>query len=112
MHSKDIICIVGIYRSGTSMVSRLLNLCGLDLGSPEKLTEANKNNPLGYFENKAFNKINRALRSHPGKSGWPPRSSGEGKRASRDYVRRGYYGIFLFGEGNEWKRNRVKRLDS
>jgi hypothetical protein len=60
------------------MVSRLLNLCGLDLGRPYELTEANKNNPVGYFENKAFNKINRALLSHLGKSWANPPAIGDG----------------------------------
>ena len=31
------ISIVGMHRSGTSMVARLLNLCGLYLGTPEEL---------------------------------------------------------------------------
>lgn len=60
------------------MVSRLLNLCGLDLGAPHGLTEANKNNPVGYFENRAFNKINRALLSHLGKSWHNPPAIGGG----------------------------------
>ncbi len=32
---NDVICIIGMHRSGTSMVARLLNLCGLDLGPAE-----------------------------------------------------------------------------
>ena len=60
------------------MVSRLLNLCGLDLGRPHELTNANKNNPIGYFENKAFNQINRALLSHLGKSWHNPPAIGAG----------------------------------
>ncbi|OGQ81752.1 MAG: hypothetical protein A3F90_13430 [Deltaproteobacteria bacterium RIFCSPLOWO2_12_FULL_60_19] len=75
------VCIVGMHRSGTSMVSRLLNLCGLDLGRPYELTEANKNNPVGYFENKAFNKINRALLSHLGKNWDNPPAIGDGWEA-------------------------------
>ena len=75
------VCIVGMHRSGTSMVARLLNLCGLDLGRPHELTEANKNNPVGYFENKAFNKINRALLSHLGTNWNHPPAIGAGWEA-------------------------------
>lgn len=33
------------------MVARILNLCGVYLGSPEVMMEPNKNNPSGYWEN-------------------------------------------------------------
>jgi hypothetical protein len=68
------ICIIGMHRSGTSMVARLLNLCGLNLGSPELLMDPNEANSSGYFEHKGFLKVNEALLAHFGGS-WtdPPR---------------------------------------
>ena len=55
------ICIIGMHRSGTSMVTRLLSLCGLDLGPAEELLGPEESNPLGHFENRGFHKINEAL---------------------------------------------------
>jgi len=66
---NDVICIIGMHRSGTSMVARLLNLCGLDLGPPEQFMPPNESNPLGYFENENFTyKIDDALLAHFGGS--------------------------------------------
>ncbi len=77
---NNVICIIGMHRSGTSMVARLLNLCGLDLGPSEQFMEPNESNPLGYFENVNFTyKIDEALLAHfegswdnppPLKEGW------------------------------------------
>lgn len=56
-----IICIVGMHRSGTSMIARLLSLCGLDLGPPDKFLKADAANPLGHFEHRGFLEIDRKL---------------------------------------------------
>ena len=63
---NSVICIIDMHRSGTSMVTRLLNLSGLDLGSSEQLYEPDDSNPLGYYENKGFHKIDFALLAHFG----------------------------------------------
>ncbi|MFQ5544281.1 MAG: sulfotransferase, partial [Nitrospiria bacterium] len=82
---SDVICIIGMHRSGTSMVARLLNLCGLDIGPPEHFLEPNESNPLGYFENKDFTyKIDDALLNFLGGS-WdnpPPFNKGWKQAAS------------------------------
>jgi glycosyltransferase involved in cell wall biosynthesis len=68
-NGKEVICIIGMHRSGTSMVARLLNLCGLDLGPPDQLMPPYDGNPLGYFENMDFSyKIDDALLAHFGGS--------------------------------------------
>jgi hypothetical protein len=68
------ICIAGMHRSGTSMVTRLLNLCGLYLGEQAELMPATPDNPEGYWENYGFYGINNEILEclH---SGWdlPPR---------------------------------------
>jgi len=61
---QEPICIVGMGRSGTSMVTRLLNLCDLDLGTPEDCLAPQEDNPLGFFENKRFQDINEELLAH------------------------------------------------
>lgn len=55
------ICITGMHRSGTSMVARLLNLCGLYLGPEEDLLPAAEDNPEGFWENIRFVSINNRL---------------------------------------------------
>jgi hypothetical protein len=55
------ICIIGMHRSGTSMVARLLNLCGVNLGPEEKLLEASPDNAMGHFEHKGFLEIDDAI---------------------------------------------------
>lgn len=56
-----IICIVGMHRSGTSMIAQILNQCGLYLGPPERLLKADATNPLGHFEHRGFLEIDRKL---------------------------------------------------
>jgi hypothetical protein len=63
-----VVCIVGMHRSGTSMVTRLLNLCGLDLGAEQDLLGPDKGNPLGHFEHKEFKRLDESLLAHFGGS--------------------------------------------
>ena len=64
MAQRRIICIVGMHRSGTSMIARLLNIGGLDLGPADRLLKADKANPLGHFEHRGFLDIDRKLLQH------------------------------------------------
>jgi hypothetical protein len=57
----EVICIVGMHRSGTSMIAQVLNQCGLYLGPPERLLKADATNPLGHFEHRGFLEIDRKL---------------------------------------------------
>jgi hypothetical protein len=74
------LCIAGMHRSGTSMVARLLNHCGLDLGPEEDLLPPAPDNPEGFWENRGFFKLNNAIlkalggrwdRPPPLPQGWP-----------------------------------------
>jgi hypothetical protein len=55
---KPFIIIAGMHRSGTSFLSRALNLSGVYLGSLESLTltelNADQSNPRGHWENREF----------------------------------------------------------
>lgn len=63
------VIITGMHRSGTSMVTRLLNLCGLDLGPEEQLMPpAPDNNPEGFWEHLALVAINDEILHHHGGS--------------------------------------------
>jgi len=52
------ICIAGMHRSGTSMITRLLNLCGLYLGPKTELSPAALDNEAGFWENSRFVRLN------------------------------------------------------
>jgi len=60
------ICITGMHRSGTSMVARLLNLCGLYLGPQEKMMPPKPDNPKGFWENIDFAALNESILLHLG----------------------------------------------
>jgi len=55
------VCIAGMHRSGTSMVARLLNLCGLSLGDGKDMIDPAEDNPDGYWEHKRFLRINEQI---------------------------------------------------
>jgi len=63
------VCIVGMHRSGTSMVARLLNLCGLYLGEDSDLKGVGPDNPDGFWENSEFRNINEEILRKLGR-GW------------------------------------------
>jgi hypothetical protein len=49
-HHKKIICVLGMHRSGTSALTRVLNLLGVYLGKEEELLPATQDNPEGFWE--------------------------------------------------------------
>lgn len=55
------ITILGMHRSGTSMVAQLLHHCGLHLGAAADLIAANPDNQAGYWENVSFTQLNEAI---------------------------------------------------
>jgi O-antigen biosynthesis protein len=68
-----VVCIVGMHRSGTSMVARMLNLCGVELGNEKDLRPAAGDNPDGFWENINFIGINEKILSKLGASwDYPP----------------------------------------
>lgn len=71
-----VICITGMHRSGTSMITRMLNLCGLYLGEEQDLLPAMPDNPEGFWENRKFMEINDAILSFFGGSWHTPPDPG------------------------------------
>ena len=55
------ICIIGMHRSGTSIITGLLHAHGLRIGSKDCLLGPHESNPTGHFEHKGFLEINEAL---------------------------------------------------
>lgn len=56
------VCVLGMHRTGTSMVTRMLHDCGMYLGEERDLMSANaEDNREGYWENKRIVAINDAI---------------------------------------------------
>ncbi len=55
------VCITGMHRSGTSLVARVLNECGLHLGCGDGLMESDEDNREGLWENGDFTDLNDAV---------------------------------------------------
>ncbi|MBF8254080.1 MAG: Sulfotransferase family [Deltaproteobacteria bacterium] len=68
----NVICIVGMHRSGTSMIARLLHRCGLYLGAEDQILGPRSGNEDGHFEHTGFLEINDALMQHFGGSWYFP----------------------------------------
>ena len=58
LRSRNVICTLGMHRSGTSLVSRMLNLLGVHLGTDQSLSGTNEDNPKGYWEHHTFALLN------------------------------------------------------
>ncbi len=58
---KAPVCITGMHRSGTSLVARLLNLCGLQLGPADQILPPGEGNPQGFWENREMDRITEDL---------------------------------------------------
>jgi hypothetical protein len=50
LQPQTVICTLGMHRSGTSVVSRTLNLLGVHLGPPHCISNTGADNPKGYWE--------------------------------------------------------------
>lgn len=72
MSEPPIVCILGMHRSGTSLVSRVLNVLGLDLGPEEHLMGPSEANPSGHWESQPISDINDEILLRLGGSWWEP----------------------------------------
>ena len=66
------VSIAGMHRSGTSMVARLLNLCGLDLGPADQMLPPSADNPEGFWENAALMQLNESILQAVGATWYEP----------------------------------------
>ena len=67
------VCVLGMHRSGTSAVSRIVGLLGADLGPEGSGLEPNPHNPRGFWEHSSIVALNDEILSHF-RGGWdnPP----------------------------------------
>jgi hypothetical protein len=67
-----VICVAGMPRSGTSLITQVLHRGGLHLGPPEDLMPAAPDNADGYWENLRFVRINERLLGASGGTWYAP----------------------------------------
>lgn len=71
--NQDIVCILGMHRSGTSLLTRILNLIGVSLGPEQLLLQGGDAQPKGYWEHEQITNLNEAiLARHGGSWDKPP----------------------------------------
>jgi hypothetical protein len=78
------ICIAGMHRAGTSMVARLLEGCGLDLGGPAHFAPPARDNRDGYWEDLRFVALNDRILDRLGGAWDHPPAPAPGWEASPD----------------------------
>lgn len=66
--SPSVILVLGMHRSGTSAVTRLVNMLGADVG--QDLLPPQADNPTGHWENAALVDLHRRVMEALGLSGW------------------------------------------
>jgi hypothetical protein len=74
----NVVCVIGMHRSGTSLVSGVLNLLGADLGPSDRLMGPKDDNPSGFWENLDIAQINDDLLAALGGSWMDPRIRPDG----------------------------------
>jgi hypothetical protein len=61
---QTVLCVCGMHRSGTSMVSQLISRCGVYMGPEKVLTVSASDKQDGFWEDDALVKINDELLRH------------------------------------------------
>jgi hypothetical protein len=113
MAEPTVVCVLGMHRSGTSLVSRVLNLLGVALGPDEHLMGSGPENPRGYWESEALTKLNVEILATLGGTWSDPPDFPPGwedspalaslRRAARRVVEEDFGGFGLWG----WKDPRT-----
>jgi len=67
-----VVCVIGMHRSGTSVVTRMLNLLGVSLGPEEELVPSSRLNPAGFWENERIVELDDELLAALGGDAWSP----------------------------------------
>jgi GT2 family glycosyltransferase/glycosyltransferase involved in cell wall biosynthesis len=56
-----LVCVLGMHRSGTSLVTRMLNVLGVYLGPDGHLMKPQEDNPRGFWEHQLITDLNDAI---------------------------------------------------
>jgi len=106
MSDPTVVCVLGMHRSGTSLVTRVLNLLGVYLGPDDHLMPPTDINTTGFWENQLISDLNEEILVRLGGSWHEPPELPQGwdaapelsdlRRRARELVRS------EFGEARMW----------
>jgi len=109
----EVVCVLGMHRSGTSLIARAGNLLGVYLGPDEHLMPPVEDNPTGFWEHKLLGDLNDEILSVLGGSwheppafpaGWESgRTLGGLRRRAKAVIQEDFAGAALWG----WKDPRT-----
>ncbi len=106
MSDPTIVCVLGMHRSGTSLVARLLHVLGVELGPEEHLMGPSAANPTGHWEHEQINEINDELLLRLGGTWFEPPElpAGWESRPDLDDLRRQAREVIDsdFGDARRW----------
>ena len=74
MPKPQVVCVLGMHRSGTSLIARVVNLLGFFLGPEEHLMKLGPDNPAGYWEHQLLTDLNDEILARLGGSWHEPPS--------------------------------------
>ena len=104
--AEDPVFVLGMHRSGTSLVTGVLHLGGVHLGPPERLMEPKAENESGFWENLDLFALNESLLSFLGGSWSKPAGLAPGWEEASEldplYERAGEIISQHFGNGAPW----------
>jgi hypothetical protein len=70
---ERVVCVLGMHRSGTSLIARMVNLLGVDFGPERRMLPPQPDNPKGFWEYIPFVMLNeRILDRYGGRWHAPP----------------------------------------
>jgi hypothetical protein len=72
MEKPTIVCVLGMHRSGTSLIARMLDLLGASLGPADNLVQPAHDNPTGFWEYQPIVELNMEILSRLGGTGMRP----------------------------------------
>lgn len=111
--APDVVCVLGMHRSGTSAVSRMLNLLGFELGPAGELIPPHATNPRGFWEHRGLVDVDEQILARLGGTwheppafphGWAASPALEDLRArARDLIDRDFTGVAAWS----WKDPRA-----
>ena len=114
---SEVVAVLGMHRSGTSLIARILNLIGVDLGPEDQLMAAHRDdNPKGYWENTRIVELNdRILEAVGGTWDRPPLLADGWERSDRldtfrDEAREIVSEALTGGDVTGWKDPRTSLL--
>jgi hypothetical protein len=95
--------VLGMHRSGTSAVTRVVNLLGVPIGRPERLMPVQADNPAGFWEHLALMDVNDAVLARLGGS-WdaPPPADAHERTDLDDLARRARAEFDETYDGDRW----------